>query len=92
MTHEFVVNLVSFELREAMNIASMEFPPQTDELKAANVETIPVCPIDRNLHLDQASRGSRRALDRREGMQNFVKSEIASWAQILRGAGLAGIQ
>jgi flavin reductase (DIM6/NTAB) family NADH-FMN oxidoreductase RutF len=45
MTREFVVNLVSFELREAMNITSMEFPPQTDELKAANLETAPASKV-----------------------------------------------
>jgi len=42
---EFVVNLVSFELREAMNVTSMEFPPQTDELRAANVATAPAAKV-----------------------------------------------
>jgi flavin reductase (DIM6/NTAB) family NADH-FMN oxidoreductase RutF len=41
MTGEFVVNLVSYELREAMNITAMEFPSETDELAAANLETAP---------------------------------------------------
>lgn len=41
MTGEFVVNLVSFELSEAMNITSMEFPPEVDELAAAALETAP---------------------------------------------------
>lgn len=41
LTGEFVVNLVSFELRDAMNITSMEFPPGADELEAAALETAP---------------------------------------------------
>jgi flavin reductase (DIM6/NTAB) family NADH-FMN oxidoreductase RutF len=38
-TGEFVINLVSYELREAMNITAMEFAPEDDELAAANLET-----------------------------------------------------
>ena len=41
ITGEFVVNLVSFELRDAMNITAMEFPPDGDELAAAALETAP---------------------------------------------------
>jgi flavin reductase (DIM6/NTAB) family NADH-FMN oxidoreductase RutF len=41
MTGEFVVNLVSFELREAMNITAMEFSPSESELDAAALELVP---------------------------------------------------
>ena len=40
-TGEFVVNLVSFELREQMNITAIDFPKEIDELKEAGLTTTP---------------------------------------------------
>jgi flavin reductase (DIM6/NTAB) family NADH-FMN oxidoreductase RutF len=40
-TGEFVVNLVSFELREQMNITAIDFPKEVDELKEAGLTTTP---------------------------------------------------
>ena len=40
-TGQFVVNLCSFELREAMNITAIGFPKDVDELKEAGVTTAP---------------------------------------------------
>jgi len=38
---EFVVNIVTEELAEAMNITSTEFPPEVDEFEAAGLEKMP---------------------------------------------------
>ncbi len=38
---EFVVNMVSEELFDAMNISAADFPPQHSELEAAHVEAAP---------------------------------------------------
>jgi len=40
-TKEFVVNLVSEDTAEAMNITAIEFEPQVNELAEAELETIP---------------------------------------------------
>jgi flavin reductase (DIM6/NTAB) family NADH-FMN oxidoreductase RutF len=40
-TQEFVVNLVSYSVREAMLITSIPFPPGTDELAEAGLTTVP---------------------------------------------------
>lgn len=40
-TRQFVVNLVSEEVAEAMNITAIEFPPGVDELKEAGLTTLP---------------------------------------------------
>jgi flavin reductase (DIM6/NTAB) family NADH-FMN oxidoreductase RutF len=40
-TGEFVVNLCSFELAEAMNITAIDFPKGIDELKEAGLTTTP---------------------------------------------------
>jgi flavin reductase (DIM6/NTAB) family NADH-FMN oxidoreductase RutF len=40
-TGEFVVNLVSYELREQMNITAIDFPKEVDELKEAGLTTTP---------------------------------------------------
>jgi flavin reductase (DIM6/NTAB) family NADH-FMN oxidoreductase RutF len=38
---EFVVNLVSHELLDAMNVTAIDFGPEVDELEAAQLETAP---------------------------------------------------
>ncbi len=40
-TKEFVVNLVSEEVAQAMNITAIEFEPEVDELVQADLETVP---------------------------------------------------
>jgi len=40
-TREFVVNVVSEEMAEAMNICAVDFPPGVNELEIAQVETAP---------------------------------------------------
>jgi flavin reductase (DIM6/NTAB) family NADH-FMN oxidoreductase RutF len=40
-TGEFVVNLCSFELAEAMNVTAIDFPRGVDELKEAGLTTAP---------------------------------------------------
>jgi len=40
-TKEFVVNIVSEEIAEAMNLTSGEYPPETDEFKVAELMPIP---------------------------------------------------
>ena len=40
-TGEFVVNIVTEELAEAMNVSSTEFPPEVDEFLAAGVTAAP---------------------------------------------------
>ncbi len=40
-TRQFVVNLVSEETAEAMNVTAIEFGPEVDELKEAGLTTIP---------------------------------------------------
>ena len=40
-TMEFVVNIVSEEIAEAMNLTSGEYPPETDEFKVAELTPIP---------------------------------------------------
>ena len=40
-TEEFVVNLVSEDMAEAMNIACIDAPAGYDELKLANLTTVP---------------------------------------------------
>lgn len=40
-TGQFVVNLVSYELAEPMNITAIDFPKETDELKEAGLSTMP---------------------------------------------------
>jgi flavin reductase (DIM6/NTAB) family NADH-FMN oxidoreductase RutF len=40
-TGQFVVNLVSFELAEPMNITAIDFPKDVDELKEAGLTTTP---------------------------------------------------
>jgi flavin reductase (DIM6/NTAB) family NADH-FMN oxidoreductase RutF len=40
-TGEFVVNLVAYELREAMNVTAIEFPSGVDELTEAGLTTLP---------------------------------------------------
>ena len=37
-TGEFVYNMVTYDLREAMNITAAEFPPDVDEFEAAGLE------------------------------------------------------
>ena len=38
-TGEFVVNLVSYDLREQMNVTAIDFPKEVDELKEAGLTT-----------------------------------------------------
>ena len=40
-TRQFVINLVSEEMAEAMNITAIEFAPDTNELSEAGLQTIP---------------------------------------------------
>ncbi len=40
-TGQFVVNLCSYDLREAMNITAIDFPKEVDELKEAGLTTTP---------------------------------------------------
>jgi len=40
-TGEFVYNMVTYELREAMNITASDFPPSVDEFEAAGLEKAP---------------------------------------------------
>lgn len=40
-THEFVVNIVSLELVEQMNLTSADFPPEEDEFSWAGLEGAP---------------------------------------------------
>ncbi len=40
-TDEFVVNLVSEETAQAMNVTAIDFPPEVDELVQAGLTTIP---------------------------------------------------
>jgi len=40
-TGQFVVNLVSFDTREAMNVTAIEFPHDVEELKQAGLTAIP---------------------------------------------------
>ena len=40
-TRQFVVNLVSEETAEAMNVTAIEFGPEVDELKEAGLTTLP---------------------------------------------------
>lgn len=40
-TGEFVVNVVTEDLAEAMNIAAIDFPPEVNELEAAGLATAP---------------------------------------------------
>jgi flavin reductase (DIM6/NTAB) family NADH-FMN oxidoreductase RutF len=42
-TGEFVVNMATYELREAVNITSQFLPPETDEAALAGLEMIPCC-------------------------------------------------
>ena len=41
VTGEFVINLVSHQLAEAMNITAIDFPPHIDEIAAAGLTTLP---------------------------------------------------
>ena len=41
MTGEFVHNMVTYDLREAMNISAAGFPPEVDEFEAAGLEKAP---------------------------------------------------
>lgn len=41
ITREFVVNIVSEEFAQQMNITSAEFPPEVDEFEAAGLTPIP---------------------------------------------------
>ncbi len=41
VTGEFVINLVNYDLAQAMNITAIDFPPDIDELKAAGLTTVP---------------------------------------------------
>lgn len=45
-TRDFVVNLVSYGLREKMNITAVPFPSGVDELKMAGLETLPCSKVD----------------------------------------------
>ena len=40
-TGEFVYNMVTYDLREAMNVTAAEFPPEVDEFEAAGLEKAP---------------------------------------------------
>jgi flavin reductase (DIM6/NTAB) family NADH-FMN oxidoreductase RutF len=40
-TREFVVNIVSEEIAEAMNVCSAEFPPDVDEFQQSKLTPIP---------------------------------------------------
>lgn len=40
-TGEFVYNMVTYDLREAMNITAAEFPPDVDEFEAAGISKAP---------------------------------------------------
>jgi flavin reductase (DIM6/NTAB) family NADH-FMN oxidoreductase RutF len=40
-TREFVINVVSEELGEAMNICAIDFPPGVNELEVAGLKTVP---------------------------------------------------
>lgn len=40
-TGQFVVNLVSYDTAEAMNVCAIDFPPEVDELHQAGLTTIP---------------------------------------------------
>jgi flavin reductase (DIM6/NTAB) family NADH-FMN oxidoreductase RutF len=41
VTGEFVINLVSHELAQAMNVTAIDFPPEIDEIAAAGLTTVP---------------------------------------------------
>lgn len=41
LTGEFVYNMVTYELREAMNITAAEFPPDADEFELAGLKKAP---------------------------------------------------
>lgn len=40
-TGEFVYNMVTYDLREAMNVTAAELPPEVDEFEAAGLEKAP---------------------------------------------------
>lgn len=40
-TGEFVINVVTEDLAQQMNICATDFPPETDELQMANLDTVP---------------------------------------------------
>ncbi len=40
-THEFVINVVTADLAQAMNVCAVDFPPGVDELKMAGLTTAP---------------------------------------------------
>lgn len=40
-TGQFVVNLVSYDTAEAMNVCAIDFPPEVDELHQAGLTTMP---------------------------------------------------
>lgn len=44
-TEEFVVNMASFELREAMVATSAQMPPEVDEFESAQLEKLPSCKV-----------------------------------------------
>ena len=41
VTGQFVVNLVSHAMAQAMNITAIDFPPEVDEIKAAGLTVLP---------------------------------------------------
>lgn len=41
VTGEFVINLVNYDLAQAMNITAIDFPPEIDEIAAAGLTTVP---------------------------------------------------
>ncbi len=45
-THEFVVNMVSYDLRDAMNVSSQHFPAGTDEFEKAGLTKAPCSTVD----------------------------------------------
>ena len=45
VTREFVVNLVSEEMAQAMNVTAIDFPPEVDELAEAGLATLPSAKI-----------------------------------------------
>ena len=56
-TREFVINVVTEDIAEAMNICAIDFPPDVNELEMAGLSTEASCLVSGAAH----QRGSRRA-------------------------------
>ncbi len=55
-THEFVVNLVPESAAQAMNITSIDAPPDVDELALANIATVPSLKVKPTAHCREPGR------------------------------------